>query len=656
MSGSSKRWAYRVQSIPNSVQSTVAAKKFLKQLFSTNNISTDFAIRTLSPSLNTDRHKTAIVTFDVVDPASPIKLFNPTSATWKISLPPLEEDAVQQGSEIEDETPDSVSIDDKFLGFTVLSAPKPEHHKQDIVIIHGLGNGHAYGSFKERGSEHMWLLDNLKKDCPSARILTYGYDSKLEESNSFQTLEDLTIAFVRSLQVVREQDISAALTPKPIIFLAHSLGGLILKQAMIHMNRRGAPPPYHDTRLATSGIIFFAVPHQGLDTSFVRAIVHNQANEDLINEMRPNSPLLLDMRRDFNDAFPFRDSTIVYVYETKKSPTAQKNAFGKWEMNGPAVVLVDKDSATAGRYWENEPHHILSVNTNHSDIVKFGDNDEDYVRVRSQLRRILSESEGIIRGRFQRVMVSPLINFTWHSDSEIAESTTYISDAVSPTSSDTQGQTSFLNYVVDHLDNKSMNRDKTYSPGPKFASTLHHRICFPWNLWLWSNHLSTNARIIIVICVITAIVLGILAIPNHRATYESYFHFVLPSFAIPKFSSQYNFQLVIHMHNPLHLKPSMYNSIYTTIHNRFILVFLISPVNLGLNFFLSLPVYICFLAVLFFYHTIRKPGFFSVFSPCYHAHNLHHQQQHNHHDVTTDHFLHFLQYACMGRMARSAVL
>ena len=56
----------------------------------------------------------------------------------------------------------------------------------------------------------MWLLDNLKKDCPSARILTYGYDSKLEESNSFQTLEDLTIAFVKSLQVVREQDFVSA--------------------------------------------------------------------------------------------------------------------------------------------------------------------------------------------------------------------------------------------------------------------------------------------------------------------------------------------------------------------------------------------------------------------------------------------------------------
>ncbi|MCJ1394781.1 hypothetical protein MMC18_007661 [Xylographa bjoerkii] len=495
----------------------MAAKRFLRQVFSTNNISTNFAIRTLTPSLNTDRHKTAIVTFDISDPASPTSLFSPTGATWQIPIPQLAEKEDQQDSEIEDETPESLSIDDKFLGFTVLSAPKSENHKQDIIVIHGLGNGHAYGSFKRRGSEHMWLLDNLKKDCLSARILTYGYDSKLEESNSFQTLEDLTIAFVKSLQVVREQELSSARAPKPIVFLAHSVGGLILKQAMIHMNRRGAPLSYHDTRLATGGIIFFGVPNQGLDTSFVRAIVHNQANEDLINEMRANSPLLLDMRRDFNEAFPFRDSAIVYVYETKKSPTAQRNAFGKWEMNGTEVVLVDKDSATAGRHWENEPHHILSVNTNHSDIVRFGDNDEDYIRVRSQLRRILNESEGIIRNRFPRVMVSRSRNLTWRSDGEIADSTTYVNETVCPTSSDTQGQTSPLSYEVDHFDNKSVSRDKTYPPVPDSTSTLPRRICFPRHLWLWLTRLSTNARITIAICLITAMSFGFV-IPVGYAT------------------------------------------------------------------------------------------------------------------------------------------
>ena len=185
-------------------------------------------------------------------------------------------------------------------------------------------------------------------------------------------------------------------------------------------------------------------------------------------------------------------------------------------MNGPEVVLVDKDSATAGRHWENEPHHILSVNANHSDIVKFGDNDEDYVRVRSQLRGILSESEGTIRNRFPRALVRSMRNVAWHAGSDLADSTISVNDALSPAlSEDAQGQSLSLNLVVDHFDNKSVSRDKTYPPGPRLSSTPRHRTCFPRSLWLWSIHLSINARItiaisiIIAICIITAITLGI---------------------------------------------------------------------------------------------------------------------------------------------------
>lgn len=186
----------------------------------------------------------------------------------------------------------------------------------------------------------MWLLDDLKKDFLNARVLTYGYDSRLEESNSFQTLEDLANAFIESLLCVRDQNPvstcdqllcneakvkqSANQGPKPIIFLAHSLGGLILKKALIQMSKSTSPQSHNMSLLATCGIVFFGVPNQGLNTSFVRAIVRNQANEDFIHDLRPSSPLLSEMRRDFSGAFPFRDSTIVCVYETKKSPSAQK--------------------------------------------------------------------------------------------------------------------------------------------------------------------------------------------------------------------------------------------------------------------------------------------------------------------------------------------
>lgn len=103
-----------------------------------------------------------------------------------------------------------------------------------IIAISGLG-GHAFGSFKERGGEHMWLRDALpyditgedgdKPDVPISRIMIHGYESSLQDSDNFQNLEDIGTSFHSSLR-------SIAITGsfRPIILVAHSLGGLIVKE------------------------------------------------------------------------------------------------------------------------------------------------------------------------------------------------------------------------------------------------------------------------------------------------------------------------------------------------------------------------------------------------------------------------------------------
>jgi len=99
-----------------------------------------------------------------------------------------------------------------------------------IVAISGLG-GHAFGSFKEKGGEHMWLRDALPHDIkgeddnPLSRVMVYGYESSLQQSDSFQNIEDLGTAFRSSLL-----RLVGAGTIRPVVFIAHSLGGLVVKQ------------------------------------------------------------------------------------------------------------------------------------------------------------------------------------------------------------------------------------------------------------------------------------------------------------------------------------------------------------------------------------------------------------------------------------------
>lgn len=57
-----------------------------------------------------------------------------------------------------------------------------------------------------------------------ARVITYGYDSSVSQSNNMQNLEDLAASFHSSLLALEGPNI------KPILLIAHNLGGLIVKQ------------------------------------------------------------------------------------------------------------------------------------------------------------------------------------------------------------------------------------------------------------------------------------------------------------------------------------------------------------------------------------------------------------------------------------------
>src|SRR4051812_5751720 len=77
----------------------------------------------------------------------------------------------------------------------------------------------------------MWLRDALPHDLtlddsnrPIARVMIYGDDSGVARSSNMQNLEDLASSLNTSLLAL------ASTTVKPILIIAHSLGGLIVKQ------------------------------------------------------------------------------------------------------------------------------------------------------------------------------------------------------------------------------------------------------------------------------------------------------------------------------------------------------------------------------------------------------------------------------------------
>lgn len=81
-------------------------------------------------------------------------------------------------------------------------------------------------------SHPFWPKDLLAKDFSNARVLTYGYDSKVTKFFKGPVNQSGILAhgesLMRALEVQRR-----GCRQRPIIFLVHSLGGIILKQVSI---------------------------------------------------------------------------------------------------------------------------------------------------------------------------------------------------------------------------------------------------------------------------------------------------------------------------------------------------------------------------------------------------------------------------------------
>ncbi|RKL27770.1 hypothetical protein BFJ72_g12898 [Fusarium proliferatum] len=339
--------------------------------------STGPVVRSLATEIH-DRSQSATVTFQN---ASYYLQAIPAGQTRSILLP--------KSSENQSAPPGYLALDGDFFGITTLYAPPLDDHKVDVIAISGLG-GHAFGSFKERSGDYMWLRDSLPsaitKDTgePMARVMIYGYESSVAQSKSTQTLECLATSFRDSLLPLANIQIV-----RPIILVGHSLGGLIIKQTLILLSK-SKTEEYKRLVRAVYGIVFFGVPHDGMDISSLIPMVGDGPNRFLVESISHINSQLSTQQQEFHKSLGNKgDMEIVCFYETLESPTAKKDENGNWTMDGPAAILVTKSSATHCRQWEDSREHICQVARTHSDIVKFGPHDHEYDKVRVRLDRLV---------------------------------------------------------------------------------------------------------------------------------------------------------------------------------------------------------------------------------------------------------------------------
>jgi pimeloyl-ACP methyl ester carboxylesterase len=95
-----------------------------------------------------------------------------------------------------------------------------------IVAVHGLGGGWDTTWTAENGK--FWLRDFLLLDLPRACIMSYGYNAHTAFSKAVTDISDVAISLLDRLDHQRQPH----KLKRPVIFISHSLGGIIVKKVL----------------------------------------------------------------------------------------------------------------------------------------------------------------------------------------------------------------------------------------------------------------------------------------------------------------------------------------------------------------------------------------------------------------------------------------
>ncbi|KAI9824247.1 MAG: hypothetical protein M1832_002054 [Thelocarpon impressellum] len=233
----------------------------------------------------------------------------------------------------------------------------------DVVFVHGLRGDRLDTWAKNR---IVWPRDLLPSKIPHVRIMTWGYDANVmtffpgdgpsSQSSIFQHAKGL----LEDLQDERvEQDEKA----RPIIFVAHSLGGLVVKDALCmannehfrQHNRRGAA-----IGASTVGIIFAGTPHRGSNRAAWASVATkvarhalNDRNDKVVKALNRGSATLERIQHGFSPIL-----TRLRIFSLLEDHT--------YSMIGK---IVDDDSATLGAANERQ----RTIPADHVGMVRFDD-------------------------------------------------------------------------------------------------------------------------------------------------------------------------------------------------------------------------------------------------------------------------------------------
>ncbi|KAI1923542.1 hypothetical protein LOZ60_005146 [Ophidiomyces ophidiicola] len=236
----------------------------------------------------------------------------------------------------------------------------------EIFAVHGFGQD-VNDSWRHPSSHKLWLEDFLPRSpmMSTAKIWPYS----MQNFTQFSDIRIFTLAeqLLNDLSDDRETKNRQC----PIVFIGHSLGGIVIKTALIYAHSR--PTQFKNILDSTKAVLFFSTPHQGSTRADWEVHLQNLGNiwnleSSPLNELKLWSYSLAEKTMAFSEIAPELDITTFFGTLGKR--------------------VVDEGSARLGL--RNE--RVVALHTTDEDICRFADEqDSNYIRVLRRLEAVVGD-------------------------------------------------------------------------------------------------------------------------------------------------------------------------------------------------------------------------------------------------------------------------
>ena len=233
----------------------------------------------------------------------------------------------------------------------------------DIVFVHGL-TGDLKDTWTHTNGEYWpgWLAH----DFPTVNVYSAGYDSGIFAS----FVKGGGASLADRATILLDRIASRPSRDRPVLFITHSLGGLIVKQ-LLRKSVDAASERRKQICRKTLGVMFIATPHQGAGFAKVVNQIIGLTTTKTVRELERGSDQLLDLSAWFSNWAGSSEISVDCYYEIEKTKgvlvvdqiTANPNVLGC----DPVAVHADHIGIT--KLADRDAQLYLSVSTIITDLL-----------------------------------------------------------------------------------------------------------------------------------------------------------------------------------------------------------------------------------------------------------------------------------------------